>query len=188
MTAPNDRIQDPDRVLWSRAAQAYRGKGDEEFRPSPEELAQFLDGTADEAARERVFRWLADGTGAVEELRVLREPLLTGDRVDPALLETAAARARALVATPPEKPEEAHPSPLRAFLLDFLLLRNRLATAFAVCLLIITSAVACRLGISTFQNRRQAEAVLVNELTFGLSGVLSPQGTLPQPLSSRGGS
>lgn len=182
-----DCANDTDRILWLRVQQAYKRKQKGNLRPSAEELSQFLDHTADENARKKTFSWLAKDEEAVEELLVFKEPLTKESCIDKAHLNMAESQARSLVTATLKKHEETRPRPLRDIILDFIYFRNWVATAFVVCLLIISSAFAFRLGISTFQNRRQAETVLINELTFGLSETLTPQNVFYKTPSAHGG-
>ena len=173
MTKSAGHKPDPDRILWTRAKQICKQVGN--FRPSPEELAQFLDHTADENVWEKIFTWLANEEGAVAELLVLRQPLRAETLVDQSRLDVAESRARSLVAASLKKHEATFLQSLRNMILDFIYFRNWAATAFAACFLIVSSAFAFHLGISTFQNRQQAETILMNELTFGLTESLTPQ-------------
>ena len=178
-----DQTRDPDRLLWFRAEGAFRRRRRENSRPSPEELASFLDQTADEETQKKLFRWLASEEGAVEELRVLRQPLPPADRLDPSHLKIAESRIRSLVGATLKRDEKARSRPLRDFILDLLYARNWAAVAFAACVLIATGTFAFHLGTATFQNRRQAESIVMNELTFGLSGTLPPPSPASPPYS-----
>ena len=188
MKKSNDHSVDSDRILWAQAEQTGPHRLKKASRPSPDELSQFLDHTANKNVQEKVLQWLASEDGAVEELLMLRQPLIPESLIDKTHLKEVESRARTLVATTLEASKKTRSPSLWTFLLDFLYLRTRVATAIAACLLIISSAFAFHLGISTFQNRWQANTVIINELTFGLTESLPPKNPLNQVLSSHGGS
>ena len=170
--------QNPDRELWDMVKNRVKsGKGE---RPSAEALARFLDGARDEAIREKVFDWLANDDGAIDELRLLRESVPPVEEIDGQLLEQVKSRVQDLVSSPEtEVPEESWWVRCTTAVHGFITFRGWVATAVAGCVLLGFSLLAFRLGTSTFIDRLQTREILTRELTFGLSDALTMREASP---------
>ena len=170
--------QNPDRELWDMVKnRVTSGKGE---RPSAEVLAQFLDGTRDEAIQEKVYDWLANDEEAIDELRLLRESVRPIEEIDGQLLEQVKSRVQGLVSSmETEVSNESWWTNCATAVHDFFTFRGWAATAAAGCVLLGFSLLAFRLGTSTFIDRLQAREILTRELTFGLSDALTMREAAP---------
>ena len=159
-----DRLPEDGRELWRRARPAWRARAAEAEAPDSLEIAAYLDGRLDPAARDSLEGLLAGSPDSLDLLIAARRSLAEGSApAAAALIE----RACALVPDP---------APRRPRVLGWLIplaqafrRRERVATlALATCAVILAGLGGFELGRAGYTNTIAVEAFLAEEIDFGL--------------------
>lgn len=159
-----DRLPEDGRELWRRARPAWRARAAEAEAPDSLEIAAYLEGRLDAAARDRLEDLLAGSPESLDLVLAARRSLAEGSApAAAALIE----RACALVPGPaPRRPRVAG---WLISLTQAFRRRERAATlALAACAVILAGIGGFELGRMGYINTLAVEAYLAEEIDFGL--------------------